>query len=342
MLAAHNEAGNIERRLLELTGLLKASGLQGEIIVVSDGSTDETASLARSFTGQGVHVEELPANEGKAAALTRGCALARHEIIVFADARQTWAPDALARLLDNFADLGVGAVSGDLVLCSIDGVLAGVGLYWKFEKWLRQKESQVWSQVGVSGSICAVRRELFRPIPRGTILDDVYWPMQVVLQGYRVIHECRAIAHDRLPARASDEFRRKVRTLSGNFQLLTALPALLLPWRNPVWLTLVSHKLLRLAVPWALLALLPLSLALPGSFFQTLFWLQVCGYGLGLGGLLGLPGRLSAAAASFLVLNSAAWMAFWVWVTGRAPRSWNRAVYHGSGLALSTQGDALG
>src|SRR5207248_2251639 len=133
-----------------------------------------------------------------------------------------------------FADPEVGAVSGDLTLTSA-GVLGGVGLYWRFEKWLRKKESRLWAQVGVSGSISAVRRKLFRPIPRGTILDDVYWPMQVVLQGYRVVHDSEACAFDRLPPRPGDEFRRKVRTLAGNIQLLTLLPALLLPWRNPVW-----------------------------------------------------------------------------------------------------------
>ena len=115
-----------------------------------------------------------------------------HDVVVFADARQSWAADALPRLLSNFADPRVGAVSGDLVLRDGAGVLTGVGLYWRFEKWLRRKESQLWSQVGVSGSISAVRRDLFRPIPAGTLLDDVYWPMHVVLQGYRVIHDERA------------------------------------------------------------------------------------------------------------------------------------------------------
>jgi len=273
-----------------------------------------------------VRVLELPVNEGKAAALTRGCAAARYALIVFADARQTWAPDALSRLLENFADPQVGAVSGDLALSS-NGVLGGVGLYWRFEKWLRKKESQLWAQVGVSGSISAVRRELFRPIPKGTILDDVYWPMQVVLQGYRVIHDGKACAFDRLPQRPGDEFRRKVRTLSGNFQLLTLLPGLLLPWSNPIWLPLVSHKLLRLLVPWVLLALLSLSALLPGWPYQAAFWAQAGGYLLAILGLGGLPGRLAAAAASFLVLNGAAFVAFWVWLAGRCGNSWKKVAY---------------
>src|SRR5215470_5324190 len=102
-------------------------------------------------------------------------------------------------------------------------VMAGGGLYWRFAKWLRQKESLIHSQVGVSGAIAAVRRELFRPIPHGTLLDDVYWPLQVAMQGYRVVHDDRARAFDRLPENPRDEFRRKVRTLAGNFQLARML-----------------------------------------------------------------------------------------------------------------------
>ncbi len=167
-------------------------------------------------------MRELPARVGKAAALNAGCALAEHEIIVFADIRQTWEADALLLLLENFADPSVGAVSGDLLLRDADGVLAGVALYWRYEKMLRRLEGRVWSVVGATGAISAVRRQLFCAIPPGTLLDDVYWPLCVALQGFRVIHDRRAIAYDRLPSRTRDEFRRKVRTLSGNFQLLDA------------------------------------------------------------------------------------------------------------------------
>jgi cellulose synthase/poly-beta-1,6-N-acetylglucosamine synthase-like glycosyltransferase len=328
VVAAHNEEKAIDHRLAELTGHLEASGLDGEVIVVSDGSTDDTAALARAHTTKWVRVIELPHRLGKAAALTRGCAEARGEVLAFTDVRQSWAADALPLLLENFADPDVGAVSGDLVVAEQTGALAGVGMYWRFEKWLRCQESRVGSQVGVTGAISAVRRELFQPIPPGILLDDVYWPLAVALQGKRVVHDSRAVAHDRLPERTCDEFRRKVRTLAGNFQLAARLPAALLPWRNPVWVPLVSHKLLRLAVPWALLALLALSLTLPGWPYRVALGLQLAGYAGGLFALAsGRGGRLGAAAGSFLVLNAAAWVAFWVWLTGRADRCWQKALY---------------
>jgi hypothetical protein len=162
------------------------------------------------------------------------------------------------------------------------------------------------------------------------LLDDLYWPLQVVMQGRRVVHDERAIAYDRLPARPQDEFRRKVRTLSGNFQLATMLPQALLPWRNPIWAQFVSHKLLRLVVPWMLVVLLIASGLLDGPLYRTMFAGQVLFYGLAVVGLASRYGsrlRVAAVAGAFVVLNAAAWLAFWVWVSGRAGSAWSKVAY---------------
>ncbi|MDB5332044.1 MAG: glycosyl transferase [Phycisphaerales bacterium] len=333
VIAAHNEQASIGRRMRELAAMVTATGLEGEVIVVSDGSTDATADIARKplpGAAPPVRVVELPSRQGKAAALNAGCAASRGEVIVFADTRQTWAADALAMLLRNFADPTIGAVGGELVVETAPGVMAGVGMYWRFEKWLRRQESRVHSTVGLTGAIAAVRRKCFQPIPPGTILDDVYWPLRVVMQGFRVVHEGEARAFDRLPDRPRDEFRRKVRTLSSNFQLVTRLPAALLPWRNPVWFQFISHKLLRLAVPWALLALLVSSAMLNGAAYHALLAAQLGFYGAALYGMWhgSQPRmRIAAAAASFVVLNAAAFLAFWVWASGNAGRSWTKVTY---------------
>jgi len=206
--------------------------------------------------------------------------------------------------------------------------LAGVGLYWRYEKWLRRAESRLHSTVGVSGSIAAVRRELFQPIPRGILLDDVYWPLQVVMQGYRVVHDERARAYDCLPERARDEFRRKVRTLSGNYQLVSALPQLLSPRRNPIWVQFVSHKMLRLLVPWLLIGVFLSSALLHGWPYQLAFWAQLLLFGAALLGLTGVSrSRIAQTAASFVTLNAAAWLAFWVWVSGGSAAAWSKVHY---------------
>jgi len=175
-----------------------------------------------------------------------------------------------------------------------------------------------------------VRRGLFAPIPTGTVLDDVYWPLCVAMQGYRVVHEERAIAYDSLPPTAACEFRRKVRTLAGNFQLLGRLPRALAPWLNPVAWQLVSRKLLRLAVPWALLVMLACSAILPGALYFNLLGWRRLGYGVGLLGLfpaISTRSRLASAASSFLVLNSAAAVALWVWLRRQTTRSWTKVTY---------------
>jgi glycosyltransferase involved in cell wall biosynthesis len=327
LLAAHNEEHDIERRLAELRRQIAATGLDGELIVVADGCTDRTVELAEAFDG--VRVLACPDNRGKAAALTRGASQARGDILVFADVRQTWADDAIVRMLGNFADPAVGAVSGDLVLESEPGILAGVGLYWRFEKWLRRQESRCWSQVGVTGAIAAGRRELFEPIPDGTVLDDVCWPLRIAMRGHRVIHDESARAFDRLPDKSSAEFRRKVRTLAGNLQLASRIPTSLLPWRNRVWLAWIAHKLARLVVPWALLGLLATSVLIDSPWARGFAILQAACYALALAGLTPWlrRSRLPGAAASFLVLNAAAWCAFWVWATGRTAASWRKVDY---------------
>ena len=334
LLAAHNEAGRIAGRRDELVGLLDGAGVGGEVIVVCNGCDDGTAEVARRDADARVKVIEIPENVGKAESLTRGAAAAAGDILVFADARQRWAPEALSRILENFADTRVGGVSGNLMIEAAPGSTAGVGLYWRYEKAVRRLESRIHSSAGATGAISAVRRALFRPIPAGTILDDVYWPMQVVLQGYRVVQDERAAAFDELPVNARDEFRRKVRTLSGNFQLMLRLPGALDPWRNPIWFQFVSHKLLRLAVPWMLVLMLISAAVLGPGFYRAAFGVQVVGYLLA---IIGMNRRFAAlfrpasAAASFVLLNAAAWMGFWVWLTGRSGRSWHKVGYGAQG-----------
>jgi poly-beta-1,6-N-acetyl-D-glucosamine synthase len=314
VLAVRNEQAHIGRRLAELTKLIDDVGTTAELIVISDGSTDETASLALSGSSENVIVVEWAENRGKAAALNHAVSLARHEVIVFADARQTWADDAIQELLICFRDPRVGAVSGKLALRTASGVLAGVGAYWKFEKWLRANEAHLHSQIGVTGAISAVRRTLFQPIPVGTILDDVYWPMQVILQGHRVIYAPQAMAFDDLPERAAVELRRKVRTLVGNFQLLSMCPHLLMPHRN-----------LRLVAPWGLLLILLSSWLANTTFYQTVFWCSSTCLAVATLGLLtpwGAKHRLFSTAGSFLLLQIAAWLAFWYWILGRSQSVW--------------------
>jgi cellulose synthase/poly-beta-1,6-N-acetylglucosamine synthase-like glycosyltransferase len=196
----------------------------------------------------------------------------------------------------------------------------GMGLYWRVEKMIRELESASGSVAGATGALYCARRDLLEPLPEGTILDDVLLPMQVVRQGARVVFDSRARAWDLPDLGESREFSRKVRTLSGNYQLLQLAPWLLSS-KNPIRFEFVSHKLSRLAVPFALVALLVASLCLPQPFYRAVLVAQLAFYALSLAALAGVKigplSRLADAARTFVVLNSAAMVAFVNFVTGR-------------------------
>jgi biofilm PGA synthesis N-glycosyltransferase PgaC len=279
VLAARNEEARLRARLDNLLSLDYPAELR-QIIVVSDGSDDGTLDVIRSF-GDAVESIAITAS-GKPAALNAGVARARYELLLFADARQMFARDALRHLVADFSDPAVGAVSGELVfdrrrtrrpgdplyVVACESTIAeGVGIYWRYEKWLRRHESLVGSTLGATGAIYAMRRSLWRELPEETLVDDVLTPMRVVLSGKRVVFEPRAQAVDVPAADGAAEMRRKVRTLAGNYQILTLEPRLLVPFVNPVWLQYVSHKIGRLVVPYALVCLLVTSVVMASRHF---------------------------------------------------------------------------
>jgi biofilm PGA synthesis N-glycosyltransferase PgaC len=225
---------------------------------------------------------------------------------------------AVRELVSNFEDPSVGAVTGELFLLNESGNEAGdtVGLYWRYEKALRSMESDIHSTLGATGALYAMRREWYRPIPIHTILDDVAIPMNAVLGGKRVVFDRAARAYDCVASSLGSEFTRKVRTLTGNFQLLKLMPELLLPWRNPVFVQFVSHKVGRLLVPYFLLFLFLSNPFLQGAAYRGLFALQCGWYLLAFAGAV-ITGRRASLTGgrmkslalfpyTFLVMNWAA------------------------------------
>jgi len=300
-----------------------------QIVVVSDGSTDGTEAILREHARNPrvrVVLNQLP--RGKALGLNDGLSLAQGEIVVFTDARQSIEQGAVRRLMENFADPEVGAVSGELMLGDpANGETGrGMGLYWKIEKGMRELESAAGSVVGATGALYAVRRELVAEVPAGTILDDVFIPMNVARQRLRVLFDARARAWDHPNLGKAREFQRKVRTLTGNYQLLQLAPWLLRR-ENPLWFEFVSHKLMRLVVPFLLVAVFLSSWFVPGQFYRAILWAQLGFYGLSLVGRagwnLGPLSRVCDAAYTFVALNAAAAVAFANFVTGNM-RVWGQ------------------
>ncbi len=301
-----------------------------EIVMVSDGSTDSTNQILSEHTANPrVRVILNPQQQGKAAGLNAAMSSVRGEIVVFTDARQQIEPDAIRVLVENFADPEIGCASGELMLGDPETGEAeqGMGVYWRIEKAVRELESAVGSVVGATGAIYGVRRKLLVNVPDEAILDDVYIPMHVVRRGARVIFDPRARAWDSPDQGTAQEFTRKVRTLSGNYQLLQLAPWLLTS-ANPLRFQFVSHKVLRLVVPFALLATLLASFLTPGVFYRGAVILQLAFYTLSFLGLAhflrrGPLARVADAARTFVLLNSAATVAFANFVAGRKA-AWSR------------------
>lgn len=328
VIAARNEEVCLEQKLRSVLALDYPRD-RLEVLVGSDGSTDLTEAIAGGFAKDGVRLLALPGPRGKAAVLNDTVAVARGEVLVMTDARQTLAQDAVRRLVSCFADPAVGAVSGELHLLSSPELPArGVGLYWRYEKAVRQAESRFDSTVGVTGALYALRRALFKPLDPRTILDDVAVPMEIVMAGYRVLFAPKAAAFDRIESDSAREYRRKVRTLAGNYQLLSLRPALLDPRRNRLFWQLVSHKLSRLAVPWCLVLLLLASALLVGThwLYAVALAAQVALYGLALAGWRGArrqrPLRLTSLPYTFALLNLAAASGLLGFLRGTERASW--------------------
>jgi len=329
LIAVHNEEAHIRRRLENLLSAdYPADRLR--VLVGCDGCTDGTEAAAREFSGDRVTVVSFPERRGKAAVLNRLLTRADSEVVLFADARQVYDPQAIRRLMCSFADPEVGGATGSVVVDGRGTAAEGVGLYRRYDEYLRRKESELFSTLGAAGAIYALRRKLCGPLPEDTVLDDFVMPMRAVARGYRVVYEPEARAYDIPPASVGHEVRRKARTLAGNYQALWRLRGMLLPGRSRVWWQTASHKLGRLLVPFAMIGCAVGAMC--AAFGKPDYWSAVAAqsafYLAALGGWvcarwgLKVPGL--GLAFMFVAMNWAALLGFWRFVRGGQPVTWER------------------
>lgn len=330
VLAVHNVVLLLPRKIQNLLAIDYPN--IKEIIIVSDGSTDGTAELLAHQRSSLIKTIVLREHVGKAVAVNAGVAQATADLILFVDIRQEIVPGALQQLVRNFTDPKVGCVAGELTLCreGHDDASAAVGgLYWRYEQWIRKCEAAFDSPVGVCGCFYAVRRELVVPQPAGIILDDMFQPLSIIRQGYRSVLDPQAHVYDKWPETLTGEFQRKVRTLAGNLQLFQLAPWTLTP-QNRVLFQLVSHKVMRLIVPYLLVLLLISAVFLAaGSLLYAAFAiLQILGWSVAILGLryqIPVLRRIVAPVSALLVLNAAAIVGFYQFLFARGPlwKIWN-------------------
>jgi cellulose synthase/poly-beta-1,6-N-acetylglucosamine synthase-like glycosyltransferase len=332
VVVAYNEASSIEARLENLLTLDYPADRM-EILVGSDGSTDDTVERARRYQSFGVCVQAFSRRSGKPAVLNALVPHASGDLVLFADARQRFEPSTLRAIVADFHDAAVGAVSGELMLESADDTASagrGAAIYWRYEKLIRSAESQTDSTVGATGAIYAIRRSLFVPIPDDTLLDDVLIPLRIVQQGYRVVFESAARAFDRTSATARQEFSRKARTIAGTFQLFSRERWLFDPRRNRLWFATMSHKGMRLLLPVFHVGALVANIAAAGlSPYQWLLVAQGAFYAAALAGAVQRRSRhrikLFTVPYTLCLLCWADIVGFYRFATNRQPVTWERS-----------------
>ena len=310
LIAVHNGANFLADKLDSVVNLDYPRELM-EVLVLSDGSTDGTADVARRYAASGIQLLELPKG-GKPAALNAGIQRSSGEILVLTDVRQVLEPDSVKEMVACFADPTIGVVSGDLPMREgIDAEESNTSLYWRYERTIRKNLGSLGSTFGATGPFYAIRRSLAPVMPVDTLLDDMYLPLAAYFCGYRVIVDeaARAIEY---PFSVQADFTRKVRTQAGVYQIMRLYPALLTR-RNPMLFHFMSYKIGRLLLPWLFLGLLVSSFGLQQPWARLLVSLQAIFYGLAVVDLVApatsVIRRLSAPARTVVTLLAAAALA---------------------------------
>ncbi|MBI5408631.1 MAG: glycosyltransferase family 2 protein [Nitrospirae bacterium] len=289
VIAAHNEESLIEGKLENVLAVdYPKEKLQ--LVVASDASTDATNNIVRNYSAAGLELYEQKEHKGKSAALNYVVEnTARGEIIIFNDASAILEMDAVRKIVSHFSDPSVGAAAGRLSFKSEadSAITQSHGLYWKYEEFLRNRESDIGYLPFVSGAFYAIRKNLYTTVPEH-MPDDSVSPLGVYKQGYRVCYAKDAVAYETGAEDAGGEFRIKTRGVVRELSSIFYFKELLTPLKYPMLsLVLISHRLLRWAAPLMLIILFMLSLHLAGRpFYKILLWIQAVFYGLALCGFL--------------------------------------------------------
>jgi cellulose synthase/poly-beta-1,6-N-acetylglucosamine synthase-like glycosyltransferase len=318
-----------------------------EFVVASDGSTDRTAAIVRSFTDPRVTLFDFPNRRGKALVLNEVIPKLRGEVVVLSDANTTIEPPVVARFVRWLTEPDVGAVVGRLLLTDPVSGKNVDGVYWRYETFLKQCEARLGALLGANGAIYGFRRDLFVPLPTDTLVDDFVLPLLMKLRsGSTLIYDTDSVAHEEAPTQLASEFGRRSRIGAGGFSSLRVLWPLVLPVHGWTSFAFVSHKLLRWICPLLMLGALVSNLFLLNQpFYVATLSAQVLFYAAAAAGAA-LPGssapvRILRLATLFTSVNMALVIGLWRWIVGQRGATWQRTARSSqSSDASAAPGDA--
>lgn len=334
LIAAYNEEDFIEAKIKN-TLALNYDPEKFKILIITDGSTDNTAQLVSKFSQ--IKLMHEDARRGKIAAVHRAMQEVATDLVIFSDANTILNNDAAYNLVRHFKNEKIGAVAGEKRIFSKEqdnASGAGEGIYWKYESTLKSWDAQFNTVVGAAGELFAIRTELYENIPTDTIIEDFYLTLRIARRGYKVAYEPDASAMEGPSASVKEEMKRKIRIAAGGLQAISRLLPLLNIFRYG-WLSFqyVSHRVLRwtLAPLALLLALISNAvLAMQGNFlYQVLFYLQIGFYCLSLVGYIlqykKIKIKIFFIPYYFFIMNLAVYLGFGRFIKKSQPVTWERA-----------------
>lgn len=328
IIAAYNEENIIRDKLLNSLQLDYPSH-NIEIIVSSDGSTDKTDEIVKSFKEQGIKLNRVEGRKGKTEAQNQTVRLAKGDIIVFSDANAFYKSDSIKNIVQNFNDERVGGVCGKLIYSNGNNPDKDAeSTYWNFESYIKQKESLLSSVIGANGSIYAIRRSLYSPLDN-TLISDFVEPLKVIEKGYRFVYEKEAISSEETesvsgPHAYNRKVRINVRTILGIYNTYNLLNVFKYGW---VSFQYFSHKILRYIMPLLLFSLFILNLFLLDYFiWKIMFFIQITFYSLAYIGYLRRTNSKQTIIFSlpyyFILVHMAIFTAFYQLGKGERKTTW--------------------
>ena len=332
VVPAFNEEEFIEQKVLNCLSLDYPRD-KLELIFVDDASTDETGRILSRYSEEGIMVRQNTSRMGKIGVMNTTVPEAQGDVVVFSDVSAMLDGDAMTRLVNHFHDDEVGCVSGRYVYeddeATSTNSRCGEALYWKYEAFIKEKESDLGNVIGGHGALYGIRKELFSPLDTTTINDDLALPLMTIQKKYRTVYERSSVARERAGSGIEEEFFRRVRIMRGNCRQLFDFWRLLNPFRGMVSLQFISHKCLRVLSPFFVLGLLISNILLDHPFYRIALLCQGSFYVLALLGSFQQRGdfrfKLFSLPYYFLFIQCAAVGGILGFVFGRGKVRWGKS-----------------
>ena len=336
LIAAYNEEATIADKIKNSLELDYPED-KLEIVIVSDGSTDKTDEIVKTFESRGIRLFRVEGRVGKTEARNQAVLAMKREIIVFSDATAIYEKDAIRKLVRSFVDPSVGMVSGNLTYFEKGQGTMGLAtkIYWSYEKAIKKAQSRLYTLTGAVGCINAFRRKLYHVLPPN-IIEDFTEPLMIVAQGYRIAYEEEAVAYERTTQKPSQEFNMRVRVIRGGMKgFIYAGRRLNFKKHKLVLFQLCGHKVLRWLMPVYLILLFTLNFITlffsESSFVYFLMMAQFFCYTVALIGIMWKPpgflGKIFSIPTYFLVINAASMKALYLTLTADLEATWETNVY---------------